>query len=168
MSNYSMHPRMRPTPDQNSLIRRIKRDIPKYGQSVVYVTAAEPGDRNFAYTVGRAKRHLPELLVVADLDPAQVTAMLNHMDRLLPTAVPSGTQLDLGGRFPVLLIDATDPATRDDYVCIADSLYPGCAVQQIVLCDRKGAYPPDCEAPFDAQPLLGTLASAANLKEVRP
>jgi hypothetical protein len=146
-------------PDHESraaVVRRIKADIREHGQSIVYVGAdPESGADGFAYTVGRAKRGLPELLMTAMLRPETAMSLLNHLDREMPETRPHGSLVYLGGEFPVMLLDATDPRTFEDFAVIARQLYPNCAVQQVLLCDPVGKFPPDASRPFDRQTLLG-------------
>jgi hypothetical protein len=136
------------------VLTRIRADIAKYGQSVMYVGGGEDS-WPFQYTIGRGRRGLPELLIVLPLRPEIGQSLLNELDRLMPEVLPSGSLVDVGGKFPVKLLDA-DQRAKDEYTFVA-SEYHGdrpYRVQLVLLCDPEGRFPPDCGAPYDRQPLL--------------
>lgn len=143
--------------------RRILRDtadnIRKHGQSVVYVGAVEWNDIPFHYTIGRAARGLPELLLTGPTDPETGMRLLNELDRLMPTKLPSGARVSLGGKYPVLLLDATDPIAKEEYTLLASAYHKtdSYLVQQVVFCDKNGRFPsdPQCARPYSLQRLLG-------------
>lgn len=137
---------------RREVLKRIEADVRKHGQSVMYIF----GDENeppFHYTVGRARRGLPELLLVLPIRPEIGMSMLNQIDTLMPQPVPSGTLLSLGGPFPVKIVDADERAK--EYTMFAGRFSKdNYRVQQVLLCDPQGRFPPDCAPPYDAQPLL--------------
>lgn len=136
------------------VLRQIRRNIREAGQSVMYIGGTGDGGPPFSYTVGRSERGLPELLIVAALAPDTAKAILNHLDRLMPQPLPSGTEVSLGGTYPVRLMAATHPDTWEEYCCLVDRLYGHVPVQQVVMCDKQGRFPPDCDPQWH-QPLLG-------------
>jgi hypothetical protein len=140
---------------QKDVLARIRSDVKEFGHSVVGVQDAA---RSFYYTVGRAKRGLPELLLVCPLPPETGQGLLNKLDELMPEAVASGERVSLGGAQPVLILDADDPRAKTEYTRVAKVFSQGnYRVQQVLLCDAAGRFPPDCEAPWNQQPLLGDL-----------
>lgn len=143
----------------DEILRRVRADIKRAGQSVIYIGATKPGELSFAYTVGRVERGLPELVITAPLHPPVAMDLLNDLDKRMTWPAATGSTVDLGGTYPVLVIDADDPRTYEDFTCVANRIhgnrdYP---VQQIVLCDKHGKFPPDCAEPYNRQPLLGTM-----------
>lgn len=130
--------------DTKKIRQKIMRDtaanIKKHGQSVVYVGAVAESDIPFHYTVGRTKRGLPELLLTGPTDPETGMRLLNALDRLMPTVLPSGSFVNVGGKYPVLLLDATDPSTKEEYTCLVSTFYAG---------------DPECQKPYSQQRLLG-------------
>lgn len=141
---------------QRKMARRIEKDIKKHGLSVVYVFG-EDDDPSFHYTVGRTLRDLPELLIAAPLAPVVGMQMLNALNRAMPRAVPSGSKVNLGGLYPMLVLDVTDDIVAEEFTCFASRFYgeDGYRVQQVVCCDKNGKFPPDCEPPYSRQPLFG-------------
>jgi len=145
--------------ERRKIIRRVQNDIAKHGQSVVSIPDGEPIP--FHYTVGRAGRGLPELLMIAPINPEAGMHMMNYLDKKMPVTMPNGSSVDLGGTYPVLVIDVTDIETvQDQYTCIASTLYGDAyRVQQIMLCDKEGRFPfdPACSRPYSTQPKLGSM-----------
>jgi hypothetical protein len=140
---------------QQALLDRIGRDVKEFGHSVI---AVQDGDQSFYYTVGRAKRGLPELLLLCPLTAETGQDLLNTLSEQMPVAVVSGERVSLGGQHPVMILDAA-PRAKTKYTRVAQVFNQGnYRVQQVVLCDAAGRFPPDpaCEAPWNQQPLLGT------------
>jgi hypothetical protein len=148
---------------QGRLLARIRADVRRCGQSVVFVGAdADGGKDAFYYTVGRGARGLPELLIAAPLRPEAGQHVLNELDRRMPEALPSGALVDLGGQFPVMVLDASDPRAKAEYTRAATAFHGDddrYRVQQVLMCDTEGRFPPDCAPPYARQPLLGTMPS---------
>lgn len=142
-----------PTEIRRKVLTRVRGDVELYGQSVIFVGDDPP----FSYTVGRGKRGLPELLIVLPLDPSAGKSILNELDRLMPETKPSGSLVNVGGKFPVMLIDADQRGRQ--YTFAATGYHGGDSyrVQQVLLCDTEGRFPPDpnCAEPYAAQPILG-------------
>jgi hypothetical protein len=136
--------------DRRAVLRRIKHDIKKHGQTVMYIFG---DDSPFHYTIGRALRGLPELLLVVPIKPEIGMSLLNHLDRLMPQALPSGSLVDLGGKFPMKVIDASGIA-QEEYTCLVNQFADEYRVQQVLCCDAEGRFPPDCAAPYNRQPIL--------------
>lgn len=141
---------------RSHMVKRVRGDIKRCGQCVIYVG---DGPRSFHYTVGRHARGLPELLLAAPLDPETGMRLLNTLDKTMLEPLPSDSKVDLGGRYPVIVIDATAASVKDQYTCIAGAYFghDDYAVQQILMCDRKGRFPGEagCDSRFAAQPILG-------------
>jgi hypothetical protein len=142
---------------RTDILARIGDDVKEFGHSVVGV---QDGAKSFYYTVGRARRGLPELLLLCPLAHPNGQDLLNALNDQMPVAVVSGERVSLGGQHPVMILDATDPRAKTKYTRIADIFNDGnYRVQQVVLCDQAGRFPtdPGCETPWSLQPLLGDL-----------
>jgi uncharacterized protein DUF4262 len=144
---------------RRNLLRRLKKDIAKHGHSVMYIFG-EGGAPPFFYTIGRAKKGLPELLLILPLQPETGMRLLNYIAQMMPEPLPSGSLVDLGGRYPMKLIDADDRIAKEDYTCLATDINGGedkYRVQQVIGCDEQGRFPPNCGPPYHLQPILQTL-----------
>ncbi len=147
--------RRRPSDNEirRKMLTRIRADVELYGLSVIFVGDSPP----FSYTVGRSKRGLPELLIVLPLHPEAGKTILNHLDQLMPSRLPSDTLVSVGGKYPVMLVDADIRAQRR-YTLLASALNGDdpYQVQQVLLCDPEGRYPgdPECDLIYARQPIL--------------
>jgi hypothetical protein len=141
---------------RRKILTKVRADVRGRGLSIVAVADEAIG---FAYTVGRYTVgrgntvKLPELLIFG-LRPETAHNMLTELDKLMPVAVLSGMTVSLGGDFPVMLLDAGEAAKT--YTKVATAFYDSTLyrVQQVLLCDPTGRFPPDCAAPFNTQPIL--------------
>ena len=142
--------------DEQALLKiltRVRGDIARAGLSVIYIG---DGADSYLYTAGRTNRHLPELLIICPLVPQTAYGLMNAIDTAMPERLISGSMLDIGGEFPLKVLDAEDPRALEEYARIARQLYGNkVTVQQLVLPDLQGRYPPDCAPPYSRQPLLG-------------
>src|SRR3954469_932636 len=142
------------------LLTAVRAIVARCGQAVIGIVD-DDGPNTFHYTVGRGRRGLPELLITARLHPEAARAILNDLDRLMPEPVTSGTLiLCTGGTFPGMVIDAEEPCAKKNYTKVATAFHGGknkCRLQQIVICDETGRFPPDCSLDYAAQPLLGSV-----------
>lgn len=104
----------------------------------------------FAYSVGLDRRGWPELLTVGMVHVG--TEIINFLSERDDPPAPG--PVDVGGRFPLWAVRATDPRTRADYVIQTDAPH---GVIQLVACDTQGRYPWDdgCLAPYASIPVLG-------------
>ena len=135
------------------VLRRVRSDIARFGQSIMYVAGSS---NSFSYTIGRTERGLPELLMAFPLAAEQAHAILNHLDDQMPEAREDGSLVDMGGKYPIKLLDVTDPRVFDEYCTIVWRFYGEKArVQQVLLPGLDGRYPPDCRPPYNRQPVLG-------------
>src|SRR3954447_23528827 len=140
-------------PDSDDILRIVRGDIVRNGLSVIYVA---DGTDSHLYTVGRTNRHLPELLIVCPIAPSFAIDLMKAIDDAMPERLMTGSMLDLGSQFPLKVLDAEDPRALNEYALIAQHLYGTKAtMQQLVLPDLQGRFPPDCAPPFNRQPLLG-------------
>jgi uncharacterized protein DUF4262 len=142
------------------VLTAVRSTVARCGQAVIGIID-DDGLNTFHYTVGRGKRGLPELLITALLHPEAARAILNDLDGLMPEPVTSGTLIICtDGTFPIMVIDAEDPCAKKNYTKVATAFHGGknkYRVQQIVICDETGRFPPDCSLDYAAQPLLGSV-----------
>jgi hypothetical protein len=148
---------------KKGLMSRIAADIRRVGHSVMGILPLKDDPNRhipFFYTVGRHSKHLPELLLVAKLSGEQGMDIANAVAALQGTSgFMQGQLVPLGGKYPVLIIDAVDPAVKEEYTRCVHAFYgvDDYRVQQIILPDREGRFPPECDAPYNAQPLFGEM-----------
>ena len=130
-------------------------DIERYGRHVVCVAPTEAeasGDLNdyFSYTIGNSRKGYPELLVVGVFRQGYILNSLSEMMIERGYKFADGEMVDLGGSFPVCLVDAAD-SVKDDYTIQAGEHYGSSdyAVMQVVLSDKAGLFPwqSKCAAP---------------------
>jgi hypothetical protein len=133
--------------------------IARYGQHIVEVRPSvedPPGATPFAYTIGNHGRGLPELLFVGSVEPPFLD-LLNRLGEIQHgrgEGFRDGDLVDLGGRYPVRMVDAGRPG-REAFA-IQVGVYYGVSafeVRQVVLCDPAGRFPEDpaCEEPYRSQ-----------------
>lgn len=143
------------TQAQRKVLRRVKDDVQRYGQCVMFIGGGDESPP-FFYTIGRGKRGLPELIITLPIRPEVGKALLNTLDKVMSEAVPSESIVSIGGQFPGLVIDA--PAANEEWTFLASAFHGGedkYRVQQVIIPDRQGRFAPDGDAPFSLQPLLG-------------
>jgi len=113
----------------------------------------------FVYTVGNSKLGLPELLLIGSCSDAAQDA-LDAMDKMMRDgngAFEEGKIVDLGRtpltRFPVKVINATDPAALRDYAC---QTHKYAKIQRVLMPDKCGRFPDQvgCAEPYSAIPLM--------------
>ncbi len=146
------------------MIAKLKRFVDKHvakdGRAVMGVfPEPEIGKRAFSYSIGNAKRGLPELLVIGLCGPDGMW-LINAMSKLMlqrGRKFDDGEMVDLGGLCPVCVVDASG-AVRDEYTIQAGQWlgredYP---VQQIVMPDKTGRLPwhSGCAEPYRNIPVL--------------
>jgi len=130
--------------------------IREHGQHVVGVMGET---WPFAYTVGNSKLGLPELLLIGSCSDAAQNALdaMGKMMRDGNRAFEEGEIVDLGRtlltRFPVKVINATDPAALRDYAC---QVHKYAKIQQVLMPDKCGRFPDQvgCAEPHSAIPLM--------------
>jgi hypothetical protein len=134
--------------------------IARVGWAVLYIFDSEnEGRPPFAYTVGLAARHLPELLTIG-LPRDAAHPLLNALARDLM----AGHQLPLNTPvigyvpgYPLLLRLASAKAAVH-YAKAVEVRYDDYQVLQVVWPDDQGRFPgqPGCTIPPDQQPDLAT------------
>jgi hypothetical protein len=143
----------------------IRDNIAAYGQHVmrVLLTADDPPDApEFMYTIGNHEHGLPELLIVGFGDSPFVGILndLGSMQRRRRRGFIHDQVVDLGGSFPVRIVDA-GRIGREEYAIQVGVYYRTEAfeVRQVLICDRRGRFPddPDCEEPYSKQPILSSM-----------
>ena len=150
-----------PMPDR--IRDMIRRHIDGYGQHVWQIFISEgdtPDSLPFVYTIGNHEWGLPELLLIGSNEDwaADLLNALGKKQRTRRSAFQHGELVDLGGTFPVRVID-TSAVGREEYAVQAGVYYgtDEFKVSQVLLCDRAGRFPDDpaCD-PFyrSRQPIL--------------
>ena len=130
--------------------------IERAGRAVIGVFP-NPGDTDvnhaFCYSIGNAAKGLPEILIVGLFDQAG-TAIINDLSaRMLERgrALDHGELVDLGGTFPICIIEASE-AVKEIYTVQATNYFchQEYEVLQAVMCDKEGRFPWDkgCAAPY--------------------
>ena len=111
----------------------------------------------FSYTIGL--KHLkdqPELLIVG-LIGEDAMWLLNELAKRMPEGgFGNGEEISFGGAFPVRLYECVNKDAWDKY-CIQAGIIQGAEefrIQQVLLCDKWGNFPPKCREPYSKQPLL--------------
>jgi hypothetical protein len=141
--------------DAQEYYRIVQKNIETAGQHVQEVG----GDENtppFLYTIGNHGKNLPEILLIGASGKA-FWGILNDLGRIMRErgrAYENGELVDLGGSFPIKMIDV--PATVNDKFALQAGRYyetEDYRVQQAVMCDTKGRYPGDkgCDPAYNAQ-----------------
>jgi hypothetical protein len=143
--------------------------IARAGHGIQYVTA-DPGEANWAYTIGRARKGLPEL-VVTGVSQEGAAHMLNELVREWDRMEIAGDGLcTIPGphRHQCRFAEVPESVWRSNYLLGArrDAEEQGLgasrvAVQALWRSDR-GQYPDDPAAPMSfrrTQPILGKLFS---------
>jgi Domain of unknown function (DUF4262) len=139
---------------------RIEDDIAQHGRFIVCVAETEtkaaastyPTDPNdyFSYTIGNARKGFPELLVVGVFRQGYILNPLSETMIERGHKFADGELVDLGGSFPVCLVDAAE-TVKDDYTIQAGEHYDSSdyAVMQVVMSDPCGLFPwqSGCAAP---------------------
>jgi Domain of unknown function (DUF4262) len=134
----------------------VEKDIKAYGRRIICVgpTEAEPPTSQndfFAYTVGNARRGLPELLIIGTSRGGYMLNPLSEMMIERGQKFADGEMIECGCKFPFCLIDANE-TVKDSYTIQAGEHYSSqdYAVMQVVIPDRDGHFPwqPKCVAPF--------------------
>ena len=141
---------------KNATLARIAVDIHRVGHSVMGIFP-DPEEKKpgFFYTVGRHQRNLPELLMIMNMAGPQGMDILNALTLAQPFT--HGQLVDLGGKWPVLIIDATNPIVHKEYTRLVNAFYNthDYQVQQVLVPDPNGRFPPDGLKPYRDQPILG-------------
>jgi hypothetical protein len=139
----------------------VHRHISEFGQHIWRIAPGDNDDEpGFIYTIGNHQHGLPELLIVVHTE-SQFMDILNYLgevQRRLGRAYRHDERVDLGGSFPVRIVDAGAEG-REEYAIQVGVFYgtENFEVRQVLICDRQGRWPddPDCDEPYRHQPILG-------------
>jgi hypothetical protein len=125
----------------------IQAHIERYGRHIIGVCAGD-GDPAFAYTIGNRwwasyGYDIAELLVIG----IWRAGFLNDLSALMmkrERRFRSGELVDIGGEYPLKIIDA-NPQAQQDYTIQASNFYghDNYPVQQVLLPDTHGHFPDD-------------------------
>jgi hypothetical protein len=123
-----------------------------FGVTSVFPTKDEPGHW-FHYTVGNHGVGLPELLAIGgDQRMGPVLRGLAEIMRERKAAFTDGELVDLGGKYPVKVINVSCQDIYDRYTLGAGSHYgaDNYLVQLMMIPDRNGKFPddPNCAEPY--------------------
>lgn len=142
--------------------QQIRRNIDEHGQHLMRVLLTEDdpeGALPFVYTIGNYERGLPELLLIgfAERPFLNILNQLGEIQRERKVGFYHGELVDLGGSYPVRIVDA-GVVGRDEYAVQVSVFYgtDDYPVRQVLICDRAGRFPdnPECDAPYRSQPVL--------------
>jgi len=140
----------------------IRDNIARNGRQIVGVFPDETSGRRdrpvvnaaFLYTVGNSVKGVPELLLIGMYDE-HGASMLNWLSEEMikrGKKFDDGERVDLGGDYPVLIIDAR-LAVKEEYTRSASMFFGenNYTVQQVILCDPQGRFPgePGCAKPYN-------------------
>jgi hypothetical protein len=143
---------------------RIEGDIKRAVPHIVAVMG-DGAHLPFAYTIGNTSKDLPELLMIGYHDAGAIGSVLGKLsDAMIERehAFADGETVNLGGKYPVKIIDANATA-QDKYTIQAGRFYghEDYDVQQVLVSDRRGRFPDDaqCDAHFQVPVLArqGTI-----------
>lgn len=133
----------------------IERGIATHGQQLVGVAPAEddpPGTPVYGYTIGNHAYGLPELLVLGM--PCSGLGVLNILSTILrkqERAFRNGELVDLGGKLPIKVVEAS-PRAKSDYTIQAGQFWgtEDYRVQQVLVPDQQGRFPDEvgCAEPY--------------------
>jgi Domain of unknown function (DUF4262) len=135
----------------------VEKDIEAYGRRIICVgpTEAEPPTSQndfFAYTVGNARRSLPELLIIGTSRGGYILNPLSEMMIERGQKFADGEMVECGCKFPFCLIDASE-TVKDRYTIQAGEHYNSqdYPVMQVVLPDTGGLFPwqPGCTSGYE-------------------
>jgi hypothetical protein len=144
----------------HELHENIAGDIRRDGRSVLCIGREEDSPA-FAYTIGNALKNLPELLMIGNISAAYLLNDLSQRMIGRGGAFDDGELVDVGGKFPLKVINADSERTQRDYtIQVGEHLgHENYAVQQVLICDKEGRFPddPECARPYSTVPVLKKL-----------
>lgn len=148
--------------------QKIAQIIEKSGQFIQIVHLSEgdlPDAQPFMYTIGNFQLGLSELLIVGTDEKfaTDILNMLGELQRKRGKAFVEEELVDLGGKFPVRIVDAGEIGRRD-YATFVGMFYDreDYKVRQVLLPDTQGRWPdtPGCDRPYCEQPILSSFGRA--------
>ena len=141
-------------------LKKLHEDISKHieevGQSIISVMPDASHPLGFHYTVGNHSRGKPELLVLGNFDPSQITWLLNDLSsRMRERSFDNDEMINLGGKGNLWIINAKE-SVKEDFTVAVGTHYKtqDYSVQQVIICDENGNFPPNCEEPYCDIPIL--------------
>lgn len=152
-------------PLTDAMREQIRRHIDAHGQHLmrILLTESDPADAlPFVYTIGNHEHGLPELLLIGFTEPEFMNLVnrLGEIQRERKRGFEHGELVDLGGTFPVRIVEA-GTVGRDQYAVQAGVFYgtDDYRVRQILICDDAGRFPDhaECDPPYRSQPVLSIL-----------
>lgn len=118
--------------------------IEKHGHAVVTVLEGpDEGDYPFSYTIGLSLKGLPELILVCPSPPEDMASLINSVSVAMGDD-PTPRVLDLGGKFPVRIVEVENAeVVRDDWTVQAGEYLENqdYKVVQIQITDMNGKFP---------------------------
>ena len=137
---------------------KILANIDKHGRQVMMIGAdRENGVPPYCYTIGNSLRGVPEFFLVGSCDP-NFAQILNAVSRIaLERHLNDCDLLDLGGKFPAKVVQASAAAKTQFSPLAARFLgTDDYDLMQVLVCDTKGTFPDEagCDPPFGNIPIL--------------
>src|SRR6266852_1690057 len=151
-------------PLTGAMREKVRHHIDTHGQHLrrVLLKEGDPDDAlPFVYTIGNHERGLPELLLIGFVEPNFLSILnrLGEIQRERKIGFRHAELVDLGGTFPVRIVDA-GAVGRDKYAVQVSVFYgtDDYQVRQVLISDRAGRFPddPECDAPYRSQPVLSS------------
>lgn len=147
----------------------IAETIKTYGQQIIFV-GGDKRHTQFSYTIGNHGKKLPELLLIGPGKPEWHRDILNSLsEKLVEQNQPfeDGQKVEYGAKYPVQIWNATNLA-QNTFTIQASQFYgtEKYKVQQVVLADKDGLYPPDPKVrkPFKVPLLRATSVLLSTMK----
>jgi hypothetical protein len=143
----------------DELHAKVRDNIKRTGRHIMYVFPNEddPDKMNgyFGYSIGNTNKGLPELLLVGNIEPRYMMALINTLSQKMldrGRKFDDGELVDLGGKIPMCIVDASDEVKDRFTIQCENFLDAGrdYAVQQIVMPDKTGKLPwqEGCADPY--------------------
>lgn len=137
------------------VLDKIRANADEHGRAVMQIVepraAHDPTNNTFTYTLGNCRKGLPELLIVGGVDFQWLMNMLSEEMIKRGRGFDDGERVDLGGRFPVVVVDAKDEVEETFHLLVRRA-FPDVPfrVQQVVCPDTNGRFPWEaaCEEPY--------------------
>ncbi len=158
-------------PGLDEVVRNVRQMITEHGMAVMGIgtgMCVSCGDGtphvhgpglSFHYTVGLLEKNLPELLLfgLSAIAGHQLLTILAGKMKV-DGVFTHGQYVSLGGKYPLLAVEADDPETWTEYVTMPKRIYKRSTypVIQLLTCDREGRYPPNCDKPYSDTPILSS------------
>jgi len=149
-------------PLMDAVREQIRRNIDRHGQHLMRILLTEDDPQDalpFVYTIGNHERGLPELLLIGFAEPGflDILNRLSEIQRERNIAFCHGELVDLGGTYPVRIVDA-GAVGREEYAVQVSVFYgtDDYQIRQVLICDLAGRFPddPGCDAAYRSQPVL--------------